>query len=66
MWVAWAGKASEVLRTKNLNFLTWRVDWVSVSPTNHYVEVRTTSVMMFGAFGRYLGLDEVMKMVSEL
>lgn len=39
---------------------------MSVSPPNSYVEVRTTSAMVFGAFGRYLGLDEVMKMVSEL
>lgn len=64
MWVAWSWEGFWGLRTKNLNFLTFCVEWIS--PPNSYVEVWTASAMVPGACGRHLGLGEVMKTVSGL
>lgn len=39
------------------------MNWMFMSPQNSYIEALTSSVMVFGACGKYLGLDEVLKMV---
>lgn len=40
------------------------MNWMFMLPPNSYIEALISNVMVFGACGKYLGLDEVLKMVG--